>query len=484
MVNYVTPFMRRTVCAILLSLLLSVPVTAAGAHRFFNIGREAGLGDLEVVGIRRDSVGYMWFYTPQATFRYDGYSFLRHDGPGHGAADAVGSLVIPELGQRWAATDNDGIAIYGAGGEMAGRLRREDGNPFSLPTNHITCLYRDGDGTVWVGTSKGGVAYCSVYGLDFSVTALPRHEDASCFWEPGDGSLWIGLDGKGIVQLSADGRVATTIDNTNSALTSNSVIGACRNADGSFYLATYGGGIVRFDGGRLSRPRWGLLPSVRYPHKMAYDTHGNLWIGSVKTGLTRIDASGRATVYTYSNSGLNTNAVTDVASDRSGRVFVATGTGLAYISDRGGRQRVVAASADTSATSLGRMPITAIAVDGRRMLWVGPAGVQAAQRPRAVGGRGSCQGHSRRQVGKHVGDDRPRRPAGYCTGRGRRLPLRLPSVFLWRWRRQALVCQIFALLHPWRRHHSRHLRPDSKDRPPFGKTVERRPHGNRHRRGR
>lgn len=484
MVNYVTPFMRRTVCAMLLSLLLSVPVTAAGVHRFFNIGREAGLGDLEVVGIRRDSVGYMWFYTPQATFRYDGYSFLRHDGPGHGAADAVGSLVIPELGQRWVATDNDGIAVYGAGGEMAGRLRREDGNPFSLPTNHITCLYRDGDGTVWVGTSKGGVAYCSVYGLDFSVTALPRHEDASCFWEPGDGSLWIGLDGKGIVQLSADGRVATTIDNTNSALTSNSVIGACRNADGSFYLATYGGGIVRFDGGRLSRPRWGLLPSVRYPHKMAYDTHGNLWIGSVKTGLTRIDASGRATVYTYSNSGLNTNAVTDVASDRSGRVFVATGTGLAYISDRGGRQRVVAASADTSATSLGRMPITAIAVDGRRMLWVGPAGVQAAQRPRAVGGRGSCQGHSRRQVGKHVGDDRPRRPAGYCTGRGRRLPLRLPSVFLWRWRRQALVCQIFALLHPWRRHHSRHLRPDSKDRPPFGKTVERRPHGNRHRRGR
>lgn len=120
MVNYVTPFMRRTVCAILLSLLLSVPVTAAGVHRFFSIGREAGLGDLEVVGIRRDSVGYMWFYTPQATFRYDGYSFLRHDGPGHGAADAVGSLVISELGQRWAATDNDGIAIYGAGGEMAG----------------------------------------------------------------------------------------------------------------------------------------------------------------------------------------------------------------------------------------------------------------------------------------------------------------------------------------------------------------------------
>ena len=29
---------------------------------------------------------------------------------------------------------------------------------------------------------------------------------------------------------------------------------------------------------------------------------------------------------------------------------------------------------DTSATSLGRMPITAIAVDGRRMLWVGTAG--------------------------------------------------------------------------------------------------------------
>ncbi|CCY65314.1 unknown [Prevotella sp. CAG:1124] len=42
MVNYVTPFMRRTVCAILLSLLLSVPVTAARVPRFFNTGREAG----------------------------------------------------------------------------------------------------------------------------------------------------------------------------------------------------------------------------------------------------------------------------------------------------------------------------------------------------------------------------------------------------------------------------------------------------------
>lgn len=363
--------MKQVVCVILFSLFFVVPVRTYGQYRFHNIGREAGLGDMDVIKIRQDSVGYMWFYTPQASFRYDGYSLRRFGRSNDNMGRTGKSIKLKERRQIWSATENDGIRVCDVDGKLIHQLRREDGNPFSLPTNHITCLYLDKDGIVWVGTSKGGVSFYSPDDLRFTLTKLQRQEDASCFWETGDGSMWIGLDGKGIVQVSSDGKPLCYFDDTNSPLSNNSVIGAYRDIGGHHLLATYGGGIYEFNDGVISRTRWGMSGSVKFARKMVRDGRGNLWIGSVKSGLTMVDRDGNHTVYTFSNSALNTNAVVDVVADKYGRVFVATATGLAYVVYDGSRARVLAASSDTSRVSLGRMHITTMAVDGRGLLWVG-----------------------------------------------------------------------------------------------------------------
>ena len=62
-------------------------------------------------------------------------------------------------GNIWFGTDNLGIFIRYKDESRLTHITRNAQQKFSLPTNHITCFYKDARDIMWIGMSKQGVAY-------------------------------------------------------------------------------------------------------------------------------------------------------------------------------------------------------------------------------------------------------------------------------------------------------------------------------------
>lgn len=106
-------------------------------------------------------------------------------------------------GKLWIATDGGGINILDENMNIS-ILQHIPGNMNSLPVNSISCLYKDNDNNMWIGSVRGGVigvkdafiktykdaALNSTYGLS-EKTVISLFEDKDSF-------LWIGTDGGGL----------------------------------------------------------------------------------------------------------------------------------------------------------------------------------------------------------------------------------------------------------------------------------------------
>ncbi|MEM8983437.1 MAG: diguanylate cyclase [Pseudomonadota bacterium] len=100
-----------------------------------------------------------------------------------------------------------------------------------------------------------------------------------------NGFLWIGAEG-GLVRF--DGVNFTQYNSTNHpALAVNDIRSIAESADGTLWLATYGGGVVRVSGSTLTRfdARHGLNDNVVYSVLVASD--GTVWAGTAR-GLCRL----------------------------------------------------------------------------------------------------------------------------------------------------------------------------------------------------
>ena len=60
---------------ILLTVLLALPLAAAGVYMFKTLDTRNGLTSSQINCIIKDSRGYVWFGTPAGLYRYDGYTF-------------------------------------------------------------------------------------------------------------------------------------------------------------------------------------------------------------------------------------------------------------------------------------------------------------------------------------------------------------------------------------------------------------------------
>lgn len=282
----------------------------------------------------------------------------------------VTAIMNDHQGNLWIGTNSSGIRGIHPNGQTIFHLTKEENNPFSLSSNHIGCLYQDHENTMWVGTSKAGVAYTNPDNLNIRIISTPFMEDISCFWEDENKHVWIGYDGKGLVRTGGQAAIVRHFDTRNSPLTSNLVIGAHNALDGTTLLSTYGGGIYQFRNNTLTALEWGRHESLLFARSMCRDDKGNLWIGSVKAGLSRISPQGEVRTYTFHNSALNTNAVTDVCRSKTdGRIYCATATGLCYV-DTDGKLKTAGAG-DHSVNSLSRLSITTMLCDTRGLLWIG-----------------------------------------------------------------------------------------------------------------
>lgn len=120
------------------------------------------------------------------------------------ASDVVMSIAEYK-GKIWMGTDGNGISVVDPNSNEMLHLKHVPGNPNSLPSNSILCLYADEKNGIWAGSVRSGLFNIKEVGINFYTDALPNTHYGlsmksvlSLYQDPVNSDVWIGTDGGGL----------------------------------------------------------------------------------------------------------------------------------------------------------------------------------------------------------------------------------------------------------------------------------------------
>jgi signal transduction histidine kinase/ligand-binding sensor domain-containing protein len=280
------------------------------------------LGAGVVTSILEDRTGAFWVGTADDglnLFNRERETFVhyQHDpnNPKSLSHNSVRPIYEDRDGNLWIGTYGGGLNRFDQATQTFTRYQHNPSDPLSLSNNVIRAIYQDNVGTIWIGTFGGGLSK-----LRKDKFAHYRHEPdnpnslianfVTTVCEDHRGRVWVGTSDAGITQISWDGGKAAVFKhfqndprNANS-LSDNHVMGIreSRQMPGVFWIATFDGGLNRFDS---KTPTGAAGVFTRYQHdprnpnsltnnrvsslQESLSEPGILWVGTDGGGLNRFD---------------------------------------------------------------------------------------------------------------------------------------------------------------------------------------------------
>ena len=222
-------------------------------------GKDEGLSDSNFSSVFQDREGRIWL-GGDLLYCFDAHRF--HLVPG--VADL---LAIAQT--------RDGDLWFGGYGGLY-RLRSGVLSHFNVNAPAVKIIFQDREGTLWIGAvseDRPGGLYRFQEGKLEQVQGI---SDVRAIAEDRDGGLWLGsLAGLRYMR----GSKIVTYDQTQ-GLSSNSVYDIHQDSTGTLWVATYGGGLNRFQDGRFKAitTQDGLPDNLLLG--LLEDGQGNLWFSS------------------------------------------------------------------------------------------------------------------------------------------------------------------------------------------------------------
>lgn len=318
-----------------------------------------GLPQSQVMGMRQDRLGYVWFATYGGLSRFDGGQFRTYtkedglssnsvfdiveDHDGRLLMATAGGLCIRERGQFRCRGQREGlvsdnarnVALDSSGGVWIGTLRglsyfrggkfRNYTTSDGLPSDRVIRVVTDSAGRLWVAT-PGGLVRRERGRFVRGAPVVPG-DTALQFIAPAGPGLLIGVEGH-LYRLQGD--VVTPIAEgaipAGTAFSDGAVDG-----DGTIWVATRTG-VLRIRGDRVHHigTTNGLLSEM--VTRVMIDREGDVWFGT-ESGASK-HVPGPFHTYTTAE-GLPSPFVRDMQSDQQGRLWVGTRDGVAVrVGDR------------------------------------------------------------------------------------------------------------------------------------------------------
>jgi two-component system sensor histidine kinase ChiS len=186
-----------------------------------------------------------------------------------------------------------------------------------LSHSTVNCILQDSKGFMWFGTDDGLNRYdgysFTVYRHDPDDPRSLSHNQVWSLFEDGSGALWVGTYGGGLNRFDRDSGRFTHYDAgdfqnvTDEPEEFRNVVAAIdEHPAGVLWIATYGGGLVKFDLDTETFTSYAPDPADprfsghEWISAMLVDRSGMLWIGTHSEGLDRFDpTTGQITSYRH-----------------------------------------------------------------------------------------------------------------------------------------------------------------------------------------
>ena len=377
-------------------ILVALAASVAGAQtlNFRQYTGADGLPQAQVMGMRQDRLGYMWFATYGGLSRFDGGEFHTYTKEHGLSSNSVFDVVEDERGRLLIATsgglcvrENDrfqctrqsqglvsdnarNVTLDGHGGVWVGTLvglshvsngkvsnfTTADG----LPAERVIRVVVDSSRRVWVATPKGLVRR---QGERFvRDTQRVPGDTAVQFIAPARGGLLIGVEGH---LYFRQGDVITPIA-SGAIPEGTAFVDGAMDRNGVIWVATRSG-VLRIQEGRVDRigKANGLLSEMVI--RVLIDREGDVWFGT-ESGASK-HAPGPFRTYT-AEEGLPSPFVRDMQVDQDGRLWVGTRNGVAVREGERFRAIPLPNAPDTRVYGLVREPSGGMLIGTRRgLVW-------------------------------------------------------------------------------------------------------------------
>jgi signal transduction histidine kinase/ligand-binding sensor domain-containing protein len=216
---------------------------------------------------------------------------------------------------------SDGLSIFNKKTKKFTFCQNEPLNPYTLITNKTTSIFKDKDGSMWVGSILGINKYTpgkTKFNRFFCYPDNPgklSHNNILCFEEDKSSNLWIGTDGGGLNMMDVKSGVFTQYHHIQSdpgSISSNAIIALCEDHEGTLWAATYAGGLCMMKNGKFKT----FLPDPNNASSISSadiwyvfeDSKMNLWVATLTNGLDLFDRK-TGKFYHYSHVGSDSISV-------------------------------------------------------------------------------------------------------------------------------------------------------------------------------
>lgn len=239
-------------------------------------------------------------------------------------------------------TNGRGLRAVSKDGRHLGSILADPHKNGAIKSNTVTAFLYD-DGVHWVATQFGGVNYTPRSKDKFTVFRFgdfntADHRVASFYIYPDKSKLIGTREGLYFVDESAGIVKKYSINEGNHELRSD-IITYIGIIGGEVLIGTYGGGIHRFNRGKLSVEDISDEDLFKYGCVFQFipDRDGNMWVAT-QEGLYHATREGEVLKhFTHENSPLPTSIVRRVCLDSKNRLWIGTKFGLAMLDPHTGR---------------------------------------------------------------------------------------------------------------------------------------------------
>jgi signal transduction histidine kinase/ligand-binding sensor domain-containing protein/CheY-like chemotaxis protein len=319
-----------------------------------------GLPQNSILDIVQTRDGYLWMGTYEGLVRFDGIRFVvfNKSNTPEFTHNSVMALLEDSTGNLWIGSSGGGLLKKK--NDRFDSITLKDG----LTSNHITDIFEDRRGVLWVCTNRGisRLENDRIEQLTASEGLSSNNVRSVC--DDRRGNIWIATDGGGVNCKSKEG---IQVYGSSNVLGNDSTWDVYYSEiDDDLWVCTSGAGLYRFHEGKWTNfTKKDGLPSNDLSC-VFQDSDGNLWIGSYKEGLSRF-ANGKFSVFNE-KMGLTNNFVKVIFEDKEGSLWIGT-----Y---RGGLNRFRDGTVVTYSThhGLSKNLVRSIFCDSQNNTWIGTAG--------------------------------------------------------------------------------------------------------------
>jgi len=315
----------------------------------YSSSQHGALSDSTVYSLFEDRDGYLWIGTANGLNRYDNHreQFESYSTNRSGTSSPIYTIFEDSKSRLWVGTEQ-GLRLFDRQNKTLIELNHSKDDNLTISHNRVHVIYEDSSNNLWVGTNNGlnllnreKMTFTRLLNNQTEGTKLASAIQS--IYQDKQGILYIGTR-YGLKTLNPETQTFTTylvpVISRHDETAHNFIIKIFEDSMNTLWIATYGGGLKRFD---RNKKEFTSIKIGQAENKSIEDAHiislfedrsNSLWVGTLNSGIAKHNVASRKFKHLKStpvnSKNLNSSWVGPILADTQSNLWLGLTDGFVY----------------------------------------------------------------------------------------------------------------------------------------------------------